>query len=82
MIKMRTNKDTNAQCCECGNDRSKSLEMFDVSIGGRILTICDLCNGQLLNKTLHADVKVNTKLKRPEDMEIIRQRKASGRSRW
>lgn len=74
MIRMRTNKDANAKCCECGNDRINSLEMFDVCICGQIFTICDLCSDMLLQKTLVASCNVNCKVKSPHDMAIIRKR--------
>lgn len=76
MVKMRTNSEPDAQCCECGNDRNKSLEMFDICIGGQIITICDLCNEQLFNKTLRAACNVHHKVKQPHDMAIIRKRQA------
>lgn len=74
MIRMRTNKEDSAQCCECGNNRDESLELFDVCIGGHISTICDVCNEALLSKTLVATCKVNSKIKQPHDMAIIKRR--------
>lgn len=75
MIKMRTNRDYEAVCCECGNGRDRSLELFDIRISGHTFTICDLCNARLLQKTLSADCNVNSKTKNKNDMEIIRARK-------
>ena len=72
---MRINKDSSAQCCECGSSRSKSLEMFDICIGGNILTICDLCNDIIFQKSLKATCIVNGKVKSKRDMEIVRKRK-------
>lgn len=75
MIRMRINKDSNARCKVCGNDRSNSLELFDISFTERnIITICDLCNETLLNKTLKATCGVNGKVKSPPDLAIIRKR--------
>lgn len=74
MVKMRTNSEPDARCCECGNGRDKSLELFDICIGGQIFTVCDLCNEQLLYKTLKAARNVNHKVKQASDMAIIRKR--------
>lgn len=76
MLRMRTNNELGVKCCECGNGRKDSLELFDVCIGGQIFTICDLCNEQLLQKSLRASCKVNDRVKRPSDMAIIRRRRA------
>lgn len=75
MIKMRTSITPNAQCCECGNGRNNSLELFDICICGHILTICDQCNEQLFRKTLVADQKVSGRVKSQKDMAVIRKRK-------
>ena len=32
MVKMRVNKNDKAVCCECGNTREKSLELYDIYI--------------------------------------------------
>lgn len=79
MVRMRTNNESNAYCCECGNGRNNSLELFDICIGGQIFTICDLCNEQLFQKTLRATCNVNSKVKRPSDMAIIRKRQIGKR---
>ena len=81
MIKMRTNREPDDKCCECGNARNESLELFDICIGGQIFTICDLCNEQLFQKTLTATCNVNRKVKQPSDMAIIRKRRASKSAR-
>lgn len=73
-IKMRNNNKPDAICCNCGNDRCESILMFDVCIGGKIMTICDACNNTLLFKTLSADCIVNAKVKTAQDMEVIARR--------
>lgn len=75
MIKMRTNNEPDAKCCECGNGRHQSLELFDICIGGQIFTICDACNEKILSKTLSAEVMKNGRVKSQQDMAIIRKRK-------
>lgn len=74
-IKMRHNNDPNAECCECHETRKQVLNMFDICIGGIIHTICDVCNEQILSKTLSAEVFKNGRVKSHEDMAIIRRRK-------
>lgn len=76
-IKMRTIKgDTEAICKICGNDRSHSLEIFEIMFTEKAkITICDLCNEELLLKTIKASCLVNSKTKTKEDMKVIRQRK-------
>lgn len=73
-IKMRTNKKMDATCCECQAEANDSLGMFDICIGGTILTICDLCTDRILSKTLSAIVGINHRVKSPHDNEIIRRR--------
>lgn len=77
-IKMRYNHDAEAICCSCGASANDSLEMFDVGLGRTIVTICDLCNTTLLNKSLSAEVAKNHRTKTAHDMHIIRSRKAAG----
>ena len=77
MIKMRTNGEPDAKCCECGNGKKDSLELFDICIGGQIFTVCDLCNEQLFQKTLKATCKVNGKVKQPSDIAIVRKRQVN-----
>lgn len=74
MVRMRTNRDNGAVCCECGNGQTRSLEMFDIMLAGHVFTLCDNCNEKLLQKTLRADCNVKCKVKKPHDMEIIRKR--------
>lgn len=74
MIKMRNNTKPNATCCECGNNQSKVLNMFDLCIGGQIFTICDKCNEQLFNKALSAECYKNHRTKSQRDMAIIGKR--------
>lgn len=73
-IKMRNSKDPNSVCCNCGDPRKDTLEMFDLCIGTTILTICDVCNNQILDKTLKGEVNKNGRIKTPHDMQVIRKR--------
>lgn len=71
-IRMRINKDRDAKCKVCGATRKNSLELFDIAFTDKnIITICDLCTGVLLNKTLKATCGVNGKIKSRADMAII-----------
>lgn len=82
-IKMRNNKENDSFCCECGDHRSDVLDMFDLCIGGNVFTICDVCNEQLLNKTLKAECAKNARVKTPEDMRVIRKRaNGSYKAKW
>jgi len=78
MIRMRINKDDDAKCKVCGATRKNSLELFDIALADKnvmtIITICDLCNEVLFNKTLRATCVVNGKAKSQTDMAIIRNR--------
>ena len=71
-VKMRVSNSNKCDCC--GNTRQKSLEMFDVCLGETIVTICDLCNEELLTKTLKANCSVNERVKNKNEMVIIRNR--------
>lgn len=73
-IKMRHNKDQNAQCCNCGSSAAEALNMFDICIGKTIQTLCDVCNAKVLNKTLSAEVYKNGRTKSSRDMKIIQGR--------
>lgn len=73
-MKMRINKNDEAVCCECGNDREKSLELYDICIGGNIITICDECNDKVLSKTLSASCRLHERLKTKTDLRILRNR--------
>lgn len=73
-IKMRHNRDASALCCNCGAEAGKSLEMYDVCIGGQVFTICDECNHDLFAKCLKAEVEKNGRAKSGHDMAVIRQR--------
>lgn len=81
MIRMRINKDGDAKCKVCGATRKNSLELFDIAFTDKntttIITICDLCNEVLFNKTLRAMCGVNRKVKSQTDMAIIRKRSAA-----
>lgn len=82
-IKMRNNKDPNSVCCECGDHRKNVLDMFDLLIGGQIITICDVCNEQILDKTLKAECNKNGRVKTPHDMAVMRKRaNGSYKSKW
>lgn len=75
-IRMRVNKDVDCVCKVCGATRKNSLELFDIAFTDKhIITICDLCNQQLFNKTLKAECSVNSKLKSQHDIHIINNRK-------
>ena len=71
---MRNNKDLNSVCCECGQTRKEVLDMFDIKIGGIVLTICDACNEALFSKTLRAECYKNGRVKSQHDLSIIRRR--------
>lgn len=86
-IRMRNNKSMDSVCCECGDHRRDTLEMFDVCIGGHIFTICDRCNEDLLFKTLKGECNKNARVKTPEDMRVMRKRAngsymGSYKARW
>ena len=52
---MRTNKSFDAVCKVCGATRKNSLDLFDIAFTDKhIITICDMCNEQLFNKSLKA----------------------------
>ena len=73
-IKMRNNTDKNAVCCECGEGQTEVLNMFDLCVGGTILTICDACNEAIFNKTLKAECYRNGRVKSQHDISIINKR--------
>ena len=75
MIKMRNNTEPDAICCECGEGQKEVLNMFDLCIGGNILTICDACNEALFSKTLRAECYKNGRVKSQSDIAIINKRK-------
>ena len=80
---MRNNKELDSICCECGDHRKDVLDMFDLCIGGNIITICDVCNEQILNKTLKAEVAKNGRVKTQEDMRVLRKRAhGSYKAKW
>lgn len=79
-IKMRHSKNPDAVCCNCHDTVDECIEMFDICIGNTILTICDLCNNDILKKTLSANVGVNMKVKSQHELAIIRRRKEEWRS--
>lgn len=73
-IKMRNNTHEDAICCECGEGQDEVLNMYDICIGGMILTICDRCNEEVLNKTLRAVCARNSRTKSSRDLAILRRR--------
>lgn len=73
-IKMRHNKNNDAVCCSCGMAANKSLGMYDIKVGNCVFTICDVCNSELLSKSLSAEVEKNGRSKNGHDMAVIRQR--------
>lgn len=81
-IKMRHNKDKEAFCCECGSGQDDSLGMYDICIGGTILTICDVCNEKIFSKCLSAEVEKNHRTKTAADMRIIRKRQNGTYVNW
>ena len=50
--------------------------MFDLCIGGTILTICDVCNEAIFSKTLRAECFKNGRVKSQHDIQIINRRSA------
>ena len=74
-IKMRSNINSDAVCCECGESQNEVLNMFDLCIGGTIFTICDACNEKLFNKCLSAECMKNGRIKSQKDVAIINKRK-------
>lgn len=74
-IKMRNNIKDEAICCECGESQKQVLNMFDLCVGGNIFTICDACNEKLFRKCLSAECYKNARVKSPQDINIINNRK-------
>lgn len=72
-IKMR-HSDGNTACCSCGVKPCDALGMYDVKVGDVLFTICDVCNQELLDKTLKAETSKNGRIKSGHDMAIIRRR--------
>lgn len=83
-IKMRNNSKPDSVCCECGHSRKEVLDMFDISIGGEIFTICDECNEALFFKTLKAECYKNGRVKSQRDIMIIngRNQKRGGKHKY
>lgn len=75
-IKMRNNTKSDAVCCECGERQDQVLNMFDLCVSGNIMTICDVCNEKIFDKTLSAEVMKNGRVKSQRDMASIRKRKS------
>jgi hypothetical protein len=70
-IKMRISKNQNAKCDSCGKGKEKSLEVFDIMVGDKIITVCDECLNELFHKTLRASCMVNARLKSNHDLSVI-----------
>lgn len=81
-IRMRHNNKLDAVCSNCGSSADESLNMFDICIGKTIMTICDVCNEEVFNKTLSAQVYKNGRVKEPRDMAIIRKRRNGTYTKW
>ncbi len=81
-IKMRNNTKSDAFCCECGCNQKEVLNMFDLLIGGKIFTICDICNEAIFNKTLQAECFKNGRVKTQKDLSVIRKRKLKEHSKF
>lgn len=74
-IRMRTNKSSDAVCKVCGANRKNSLDLFDIAFTDKhIITICDMCNSKLFNKSLKAECYVNGRIKSKADLQVIRSR--------
>lgn len=74
-IKMRTIRDPDIICKICGNSKKQSLEMFEIMFTDKArIILCDICNEQLLHKTLKASCNVNNRLKSKSDINIIKKR--------
>lgn len=79
-IKMRISKDKYFVCNACGNDRSKSVEVFDLAFqipdqNACIMHLCDKCVSELMDKTLKARCKVDGMVKTPQQIRVINGRK-------
>lgn len=81
-IKMRTCKESDAECQVCGRTKERSLDIFEICFPGdkvnQMVSLCDLCTEQLFSKTLKATCYTNGRLKSNHDMEIIRRRGGRG----
>lgn len=73
-IKMRVNNNDDSICDICKKPHKSVLDMFDLSINGTIITICDCCNDTLFYKTLKANNYTNHRLKDKHDIKIIQAR--------
>lgn len=83
-IKMRNNTKLDAVCCECGETQKQVLNMFDLLVGGKIFTICDVCNEKIFYKCLSAECMKNGRVKSQHDIAIINKRKQKlrGNDKW
>ena len=79
-IKMRISKDQYGVCSACGNDRSNSVEMFDVRLapaktGSTIFRLCDKCISEMFDKSLKCRCMVDGMVKSQKQMAVINGRK-------
>lgn len=79
-IKMRISKDKYFVCNACGNDRSKSVEVFDLAFqipdqNANIMHLCDRCVSELMDKTLKARCMVDGMVKSQKQLAVINGRK-------
>lgn len=76
MIKMRVNKNPDAECDECSTIYKNTAEMYDLVIADTQFTLCKKCNDTLFQKTLRANCLYNSRLKSSEDMKRIHRSKS------
>lgn len=74
-VKMRVAKE-DCKCLSCGVERDKSLDMFDVMIGDKVLHICDVCMRQLNERSLNAVCYTNGRVKQPREVRIANMRRS------
>lgn len=74
-VKMRVNKNEEAICSSCGDDKQRVLDMFDLCIGETEFCICDRCVRVLFQKALRASCMVDNRMKSKHDLAIISRRK-------
>lgn len=74
MIKARVNKKMDDYCRECGAKRDECLDLFDIKMLDKKITLCDNCIDDLFYKCLGCGQYTRHRVKSPKDMKIIRQR--------
>ena len=75
---MRVNEKKNSCCEECGVSFKNTKEMYDIMIVDTKFTLCFNCIEKVFQKTLHASVSYNNRIKSQEDMERIRRSQKLG----